>query len=578
MNDCKELILHRIFASNFSDINSLLNNYCSGEFEFRITNKSTLLNEHFEVFHTDIETCDRILNSLKPKFVEDKVELVLTYKKTFPNKSIQFRKINEIYEKKTLITMLKATSLPLTVKLSKEEQIPPCDLKIDSYQKRHRISYHIGQWKIDKTFRYISNDPNDSILDLDNKYYTLLDLEFEYTGYINKLNDSFFTIIGIIFDNPKYNLIFTTIERWMGKELIIPPIKYVTKITKSNYKSFSYINYDNHDNWILIIFGDKKIRYTNDTFQCDYGKLKEPIFVYSMRDNKPIELMFERDSSNIFRLPLEQKLVIKSYEDIINKIAFNSEGYYIIPSSFTFNAFVIYENGYYIPYVIIDNISKIITKDSLFNEDSIRHLGYSLFKTTYENCDNIKNKLCKYVSIMNDDLMIKSNDGKYHNKIVQISNNSIICESEFISHYSDVILSEVFEFKESHSKLVIPTYLSSILCNLSFVDVLYIFDSEYYSIIDNTFINNLYLTNMNSDFIEMLMNKNKCSQIFNLSKYNHNIVDVIIVHKCDFDLSSIKLKENGKLIVIGFDLPEEPYCHYFDELFYSKDFSIYELV
>jgi hypothetical protein len=283
-----------------------------------------------------------------------------------------------------------------------------------------------------------------------------------------------------------------------------------------------------------------------------------------MRGERRIELLYSNPHD--VHAELEPRVNLSN-----NVIAFYSSGYYIIPPSFTFNARVIYENGFYTPYVIINDVNRIITKESLFNEDSIRHLGYSLFKTTYESNDNVKVKLCKYVSILNDNILIKSNSSEFHNKIVRISQNKIVCEAEFISLYDDVILSEAYN--HINCKLVVPAFLSQILCYLNFVDVLYIFDAEYYSIIDNTFINNLYLTNTNSSFIEMLMNKNKCSQIFNVSLYNNDIVDVIITHSM-IDLAKFKLKDNGKLITIGFALPEE---YEFDEIFRSKEFCVYEM-
>ena len=168
--------------SNFNDIISILNNYTSGEFEFRIINQSTYLTDAFEVHHTDNETCDRILHHLNPVMIEEKVEIIETFKKAFINNATQIRKVNTVYEKKTLISAIKSNALPIVVKLSNEQHIPQVNLQVESYQKRKRISYKFHKWKIDKTYRYITYDPEDFMLYINNKYYTLIDLEFEYIG------------------------------------------------------------------------------------------------------------------------------------------------------------------------------------------------------------------------------------------------------------------------------------------------------------------------------------------------------------------------------------------------------------
>ena len=190
------------------------------------------------------------------KLVEYEDDIIYTYQSSVPISNIHFRSYQKsnMYERKILINSVASRSedstiVPLKINLSKESTMSPNKemTRYDNIQRRQRCSYKfnvdnaecstfIGNWRVDKTIRLFAKSINDAKLSIDLdinnldtlNYYDALDIEFEYVGSYNEIQNSFFELIRTIY--PEYE--FFDIEYLIIKQAlstVIPQNMFTTK-------------------------------------------------------------------------------------------------------------------------------------------------------------------------------------------------------------------------------------------------------------------------------------------------------------------------------------------------------------
>jgi hypothetical protein len=450
----------------------------------------------------------------------------------------------------------------------------------------------VRNWRIDKTYRYISRQRNDPLLSFDNTFYTLIDLEFEYIGEPSNIANAFFDIIGVIFFQSQYNILFAMIELSMGRELLVPRTMFVnnTVFSKDTYANFSYISSDSCNNSIEISFsnGCKGYLDSDNHFRCDYGKKDDDrehvgvagVVVYIMRDTRRVDILYaDDDGEEARRLSLESRLIFEKYQDIVDYpsdlLAFASgDGiYYIIPRHFSFHCLLIRHT----PYVLVTDARKVMTKNTLYNEDSAYHLGYTLTAATTANGVA---RYGRYCSITGKHMHISSSARgvvrvEYHSDMREFIVTGPVA---FVSTYDEVILHETFDFHARPAMLLpTPTYLPNLAMQISFSDILYLYRDCFLPLVGNAYISHMYLVRIDHAVISQILSRNRSSTLFDVGRWEGELVDAIVCQDEDACPSqyACALRPNGKIICIGFMLADAEDAG-MEETYRDDAYAIYE--
>lgn len=275
-----DTILNKLFGGEYINVKTLLQTSSnlagdSYELELRVIDESTQYGGHTSKKNWYmIPESELILQSYDD-------DVIYSYATSIPINNVKFRSSEKtgLYERKILINSISSRSenksiIPLNIKLSKETIIQPTD-ELSSYvniQRKQRCSYkfkdpYLSDWRVDKTIRFISYNPNDKKitfpLDIDNintlKYYDYLDLEIEFIGDFRNLFNSFFKLIEKIYPsfvdfNINYNIIKTILS--INPIDLFPSAKILTEDIVSKNKISNYYpsyNIDGERREIIII-------------------------------------------------------------------------------------------------------------------------------------------------------------------------------------------------------------------------------------------------------------------------------------------------------------------------------------
>ena len=286
----QENILNTLFGSEYVNAKTLLQTTSQinssdsqdYEFEFRFVDENG---------HTSKQNWINFENefdqSLTLQSYDD--DVIYNYEPFVPLNNIHFRSYRKsnLYERKIMINMVVSRSesknvLPLNIRLSKETVMSPVKHlnKYINIQRRQRCSYtfndpKLANWKVDKTIRFFTENPNDKKLSIplsiDNftslKYYDVLDIEFEYVGDFRDLYNSFFFLIEKIYKPyEEYNITYIIIKTIMNMEFkhdesLLSTIPTPTILTNNTLKTLNFQDYSFSfklvgEHVIIAVFGD----------------------------------------------------------------------------------------------------------------------------------------------------------------------------------------------------------------------------------------------------------------------------------------------------------------------------------
>ncbi len=340
--EAQKAILHSIFGPDDNKVKILLDtlslNYSECEFEVRVTDEFNQYGYHTSAQYWDIIPQSELV------FQAYSDDIVVTYATSINIPDIKFRQTYSYddwnsksssrfsfvhpFEKKTRITSYKSpfdnTTLkkkqtqkdvtPIAVKLATEEVISEVNtdnFTIDNYERRQRCSYRfanpeLAHWRLDKTVRFITKDPNDkrlfTKLDKENAInpvvYDCLDFEIEYVGLTDELIQdsnsitrmskqgkmydviySFFKLVEVL--NP--NIISFNIDYFIIQSILqFDPMKLLTKndilcwntMIKNNSSDY-VVRYEleKYDKVVVFIINDSIYILSRDFHckACDVG-------------------------------------------------------------------------------------------------------------------------------------------------------------------------------------------------------------------------------------------------------------------------------------------------------------------
>lgn len=339
-------ILHYIFGNNYINVKTLFNScihqYTNFELELRIIDEQNQYGEHTSILSWNLIPDDLLI------FQSYSDAIIETYATNFFIPDIKYRKttvkdfigeISSIFECKTKIVTYKTNTsqkqkfsiTPIALKLSLEEQLQePSNLepslleeerlKIDNYERCQRCTYRfknsaLSDWRIDKTVRFITQDPNNIRLTMDlskenvitPKYYDFIDLEIEYIG-INKQNliSSFFTLIEYL--NP--NVIVFNINYILFKEILkFEPIVLFENINiLTNNLNENYILQQEpaeYTNRLLLKFNEKIFElyecYSSNSSTNKNSSITKQLKFNCLNDNYIINVDVNSISKNLLK-------------------------------------------------------------------------------------------------------------------------------------------------------------------------------------------------------------------------------------------------------------------------------------
>ena len=317
IEEIQDSILLKLFGSEYINVKTLLQ-----------TMSQVVKSDGYELELRFIDdkghTSKQLWNTFLSKsslfeLIEYEDDVIYTYQPSVPIANIHYRSYQKsnIYERKILINSVASRSedtsiIPLKINLSKESSMSPNKelVRYDNIQRRQRCSYKfntnsscssfLSNWRIDKTIRLFAASLSDKKLSIDLNinnletldYYDSLDIEFEFIGPYNEIQNSFFELIRTIYPEYEYfdieyliikHALSTVIPQNMfsSKNILscmpVPLMMTNDVLQLANIKDYLITTKYSSNHSMVIVFGspEKYIVYelTNDSLNKLTGSL-----------------------------------------------------------------------------------------------------------------------------------------------------------------------------------------------------------------------------------------------------------------------------------------------------------------